>query len=128
MRLFALTLILVASLFLPACGDSHDDIIEERIDLFNEMADVLEDVEDEDDAEDAREKLKELMKEWDDITKRAEELGEPSKSEQKELKEEYEKDLEKAMSRFTRQLTGVMTTSYGQKELSEIMKDLGKLR
>ena len=81
------SLIAVASL-LVACGDSHTSVYEDRIELFEDLTELLEGVDDSDSAKDAADEIAGSFR--DDllsIQKRLVDLGAPDPDDMKDLME-----------------------------------------
>jgi hypothetical protein len=80
--------------------DTHESLMKEQISLMNEYFDVLDGVNSEADAKAAKPKLEALAKKGEDLKKRADALGKPSKEEEQRLKEKFTPEMTKMMGRM----------------------------
>lgn len=95
MRLRIIMPIAVLGLVLSACGaGSHEAAVEEQMDLWGEILDIMEGVDDQESAKEAAKKIEALGEDMGKLAKRMQEMGEPSPEEQKRI-EEMMKDREK---------------------------------
>jgi len=99
-RCFAFCLV---SLFLVACGDSHEDVAEEGLDLMEELVELLEGVTDEESAKAAAIEIEgRFAEEGKALDARMEELkaADPAKAEEveKEFKPQIDALMKKLMS------------------------------
>jgi protein subunit release factor A len=120
----ALTLIITAAFLLSSCGNAHEKLGNKMIGKLNKIADVLEDVDDEESAEDAREKLEKLIEDVEEIQEQMNDMDDPDEDLRRKLKKELEPEAKKAVGRIQRQVAGLLTTDYGQKELPDILNQL----
>jgi len=124
MKAIKITALALTSLFFTSCGDSHEDAMEDQIDIMTEMAEILNGVADGDDAEDAAEDLKELGEKSEKILARMEELGELDKEMKDEMKEKYKDELTKAAGEFQAAMIRVATSGKEVKVLKEAINSI----
>lgn len=89
-------------LFCTSCGDSHDKVTKDSIDLMNEMAETIEGMKDESSKKKGEETLKKLEKEFEKIKERQDALGAPDTEVAKALKEKYGEKMAEAGQRLTK--------------------------
>jgi len=100
MRRFASVLACGFAMALVGCGDSHDKVTADSLDVISDMNDVLDGVNDKASAEAAKPELEALGERMQDIKARAEKLGEPSAEQKQALEEKYKERMGKEVGRI----------------------------
>ena len=97
MRIPALMLVLLAA----ACGgDTHEKVAEDKINLIEQIADILEDVTDDASADAAAKRIEALAGEMKAVNERAKALGDPTPELNKQLEEKYKPRTQKILGRI----------------------------
>jgi hypothetical protein len=122
-------LLLVGGMFvllsgLCGCGgkDTHESLTKEGIDLMGEYIDTLDKINDEESAKAAKPKLEALAKKGQDLKKRMEAIGKPSKEEEERLQKKFSGDIAKLAPK----MFGAMAKLQKYPELKDIKMEMGK--
>ena len=109
---------------LVGCGDSHDKVRSDMLDVISDMNDVLDDVDDKASAEAAKPKLEAIGERMKDLKARADKLGEPSPEQEKELNAKYEERMGKETMRLFGNMMRVGTNPETAPVLDEAMQGI----
>jgi hypothetical protein len=127
MRKAALSALALALLIpVAGCGDNPDRVASERIDLVNQLADILEGVQDKDSAESARPEVEDVQKKLDLLDERARrlKLNEMPRDREGTLKRKFAADMKKAAQRLKK----VQDCVLGNPETAGVLKPLNRDR
>lgn len=122
MTRLTLTLALAGLLLsVPGCGDSHDAVMQDTIEIMKDMTEVMESIEDEASAKAAAPKLAKLGERFREIEMRQEAVGKPTPEQEQALKEKYGDELESVMQEFMAETFRLMMNPALAKHLEDAM-------
>ena len=115
---------------MTSCGDSHESVAEDYLDVIKEITKIVKGVNDGDDASDAIEDINDLKDELEEIAERAEAIkkdlsDEEKKENKKMLEEKFGKELEKVLGDLMGELAKLPTS--GTVGADDVVKAVGEL-
>jgi len=120
-RLPGLALIALAC---AACGDSHEKVMEDQLDLMEEMVAALEGITDQASADRATAQIKDLEPRRKELEARMAKLGTPTEEQQNAFKEKHGERLQKIFQRFM----ALMMKSQQYPELQKVLGDMNEFK
>jgi len=118
---------LLAAVILGGCADKYESVVKEELGYLREMSEVLKNVQDEASMEKAKPRIEELAEKMRALSKKVEEMPEPSPERLKRLKAKYDKEAEKAMSELTANAARVAVLRGGA-DLAKLVKKVSRHR
>jgi DNA integrity scanning protein DisA with diadenylate cyclase activity len=118
----------VAGLLCVACGDSidsHDDAMEARLDMLEELNKIINDVKDKASAEDAVAEIKELGERAKKMAEQIKKLPEPGEDEMEKLMKKYGERAEKLTAEVYNHMPKLTQFPELAKALEDVMKGMG---
>ncbi len=122
--LIALGVIVTLCFFLGGCGDTHDSITQEMLAKFNELNTVLDGVKDEDSAKAAAPKVEAISTQLKEIQTRGSKLGKPSDTDQKAMRDKYEKQMQEAVGKLMQNAARIQMQPDLRKHLDAAMSKM----
>jgi len=115
--------VLALSMLLAGCGgDSYESLADDTVDVLKDMTDILASIDSKDAAEKAASKLESLAWKMQEISKRAEALGEPSEKQKTDMDEMMSKKMEGVMGRYMQEMMRVAQIPDAMQYLEKAME------